>query len=488
MSLNALLFSASTDDSAPAFTDGATDYTRGGFLCVVSAWQSVLRAGGVGAGDTVAICGPKDLRSVALIYACLLSGIVWAPLDDHAPEARLRTILDDCTPKAFYNKHSERALSVAGSPFALELPSVLPASPAVSRALVDDEEPAYLMYTSGSTGAPKGVLVSRKSLEVFLVNAIRAAGYSATTRFLSFFPLHFDPVLMEIFGPWITGGRCHLFRGMKVPNDLLFELADSHITDLSCTPNVIDLLTSRFSAYRDVELPSLRTIWMGGDKPNLAAISRFRDRYPSVLLYNGYGPTECVVACALHRIPDTSTSDTDLGIGVPFPGVHFRLDGVADDRDGTGELLIGGAQQMIGYYRDEERTADAFAIDHQSGRRFYRTGDLFDRIDGQYFFRGRRSRMFKIRGFRVDPSEIEAAIMSATTPAVSRVYAYLVDASVPYIRAEIETQEKSHDSDGLAGRIAEKLPDYMHPEEFRYWRTFPLLTNGKTDYKIMEIS
>ncbi|MFM9379097.1 AMP-binding protein [Gordonia sp. VNK21] len=486
MRLNEFLFTACADDNAPAFADGAAACSRGEFLGAVASWQAVLHERGVEAGDVVAICGPKDLRSVALIYACVLSGIVWAPLDEHAPKARLQKILNDCTPRALYDARRHRDGPLDDRAIALMAPYAASDSNTVVRALIDDDAPAYLIYTSGSTGTPKGVLVSRRALALFLINAIAAVGYSDATRFLSFFPLHFDPVLMEIFGPWITGGWCQLFPGMKAPNDLLFALAESHITDLSCTPNVIDLLTSRFSAYRDIDLPSLQTIWMGGDKPNPAAVARFRDRYPHVRLYNGYGPTECVVACALQRIPDSVDADSDLAIGVPFPGVSFRLEGVDDGADGTGHLLIGGGQQMIGYYGDDERTSAAFWEDRESALRYYRTGDLFERIDGQYFFRGRMSRMFKIRGFRADPSEIEAAILAAQENTV-RVHVHLVDAVVPYIRAEIETQERSPNSDRLADRIAEMLPSYMHPEAFRYWQTFPLLTNGKIDYKTMEL-
>lgn len=486
MSLNDLLFSSCADNNAPAFADAARSSSRGEFLKFVVSWQTVFRERKIQAGDVVAICGPKDLRSVAFIYACVLSGIAWVPLDENAPDARLRKIINDCTPKALYDAREHRDDPLDDRAVMLAAPPAASDSDAVVRVLIDDDTPAYLIYTSGSTGAPKGVLVSRRALTVFLENAIAAVGYSKVTRFLSFFPLHFDPVLMEIFVPWITGGRCQLFPGMKAPNDLLFALAELHITDFSCTPNVIDLLTSRVSAYHDIDLPRLQTIWMGGDKPNPAAIVRFRDRYPYVRLYNGYGPTECVVACALQRIPDAVDGDSDLTIGIPFPGVCFRLEGVDDGADGTGELLIGGCQLMIGYYGDHERTSAAFREDENSGLRYYRTGDLFERIDSQYFFRGRISRMFKIRGFRVDPSEIEAAILTAEQNP-GRAYVHLVEAAVPYIRAEIETQERAPSSELLADRIAEILPAYMCPEDFRYWQTFPLLTNGKVDYKTMEV-
>jgi len=337
------------------------------------------------------------------------------------------------------------------------------------------EDAAYLIYTSGSTGTPKGVLVSQGAIGSFIRSAIQRAGYDEHTRFLNFFPLHFDPVFMEIFVPWVVGGACVLFDRFLFIKDLVKALQRHAITDFSCTPNVITMLVSRFARFFRYEWNHLRSIWFGGESPNIKDVANFMRLAPQVRLFNGYGPTETVVACSLHHLE--GFPEGPIPIGTPMPGVEFHL--VSQGRlveQGEGELYVSGAQLMSRYWNS---TAEQdFTL--LNGRRCFRTHDLVHRQGEVYFFLGRTNDMIKVRGYRVFPQEVEKVINAYSQVTASMVY---LPQGSEELAALIECpQVENPTSDHkLRNFLRQKLPPYMVPEHLHLISALPRLSNGKLD-------
>lgn len=475
--------------SRPSFVQGEEVVFAEEFAALVEQYAAVLRERALRPGDRVAIVARKSVRTLALIYAALREGVVFVPVDPLSPPRRLAAILTDCAPSlvALDDSAPETLRALTDTDRLLVLATAPPPAPADPRRLFPERHPpnatAYLIYTSGSTGEPKGVGVPRSALEGFLRSACERAGYDADTVFLSFFPLHFDPVLMEIFAPWSVGGRSVLFGSLQMINDLLVELSRHEITDFSCTPNVVSMLVGRFSALSGTPLPALRSIWMGGEQPNAADLRVFQRSVPGVRLFNGYGPTECTVACSLHELPDLDgvAQDHRVPIGTPFPGVRFVIvddeDRPIEADDARGHLLIGGVQLMSGYWGGRGGSDDEVFAQLPDGP-YYRTGDLVERSAGQYVFAGRSSRMIKLSGLRIHPAEVESALLTMVGVSAAVV---LLDERDRRLVALVEAAGPIAPADCVR-HLDQRVPAYMIPARIEVVAALPRLSNGKIDH------
>lgn len=486
------------DEASATFLRGDDGLDPARFAGLVCALAEVFAEAGARPGDRIALLASKSTMTVAALFAALRGGLIAVPVDVASPTRRVERILADCEPvlvvvdaeaverhPAVVHGAAQIATAHVAVPDAVRLPE--PADVEVSAAGElfpsgrDGREPAYLIYTSGTTGEPKGVCVSRDALDAFLRAAIERAEYDRSTVFLSFFPLHFDPVLMELLVPWAVGGELVLFGRMGMINDLVGALRTHGVTDFSCTPNVISMLVSRFSSYTAESQPTLRSVWFGGERPKPADIRTFQSRAPDVRLYNGYGPTECTVACSLGRVPEpTAGQEGDPpSIGTPMPGTEFRLvDGAGatiDADDVSGHLLIGGDQVMIGYWSTSAEDDPMVELD---GRRYYPSGDLVHRTAGQYFFDDRLSGLLKIRGFRVHPAEVERALEQYETVAKAVVVA---SADGMSLEALVEADESRLDVAALQRELHEAVPSYMVPRQIEVVERLPRTVSGKID-------
>jgi len=438
----------------------------------------------------------KDIPSIAAIYACLLEGIVFVPIDYKSPSKRIEFIISDVKPdlilcdsdkktnlpekmidltqiKVLEKEHFKGSES---DEFNLEEFSCLEKSTPV----VSGYSQAYILYTSGSTGTPKGVVVNRNSLFSFLQSAIERAQYNRDTVFLNFFQLHFDPMLMEILAPWIVGGKCIVYNESIFINDLIKTLQKYKVTDFSCTPNIISQFVGPISRFSRSEWSFLKTIWFGGEVANIKDLKTFNQTVPHVTLFNGYGPTETVIACSLHKLEPEDFDSDILSIGTPLNDVDFLLidkdEEVITEDEVKGELLVGGKQLMDGYWgflSSAEKNNFKFLFD----KKYYCTGDHVYRKKGQYYFVGRINSMIKIRGFRIYPVEIENALNEIE----------FISNSIVYLRenqlcAAIETFSVDKNIEGkIKSHLREKLQEYMIPIIYQVYPEFPRLNSGKID-------
>jgi amino acid adenylation domain-containing protein len=487
-----------TEDRLPAFRHRELELSADEVAGLVGAIREAYADAGLRRGDRVAVAATKSVRTIAAIYAALADGIVFVPVDPDSPLPRLGHILDDADAGMVVVDapvHERAAAVLEGRPLASfedlgeeavrRLPASAPPRPAAELFAgdeLDEELTAYLMYTSGSTGRPKGVQVPRGALASFLASAVQRAGYRADTVFLNFFPLHFDPVLMEILVPWAVGGQVVIFDRMRMVNDLVDALHDARVTDFSCTPNVISLLVGRFSTYARRPSEHLRTIWSGGESPNVEHVRRFQEISPGVQLFNGYGPTETVIACSLYDVPDLRTvgPDWQMSIGTPFAGADFVLvddHGRDVEQEGvTGELLVGGRQVMSGYRGLDPDDPAAHGFVERPEGRYYRTGDLVLRHEGRYVFVGRLGGLVKVRGYRVHLAEVEGVLRALDGVSEAVV---LYDEEVQALRAVVEGRGVDHAR--ALRHLEERLPEYMVPDRVEVVAALPRLSNGKLD-------
>nr|AKA59419.1 non-ribosomal peptide synthetase [uncultured bacterium AB_1383] len=365
----------------------------------------------------VGVCLERCWGAVAALLGVLRAGCVYVPLDPAHPAERLASLARDARLDVLL---TDPALTLpAGlAPHALSLADALAGEPAPAAPRDAGEcrcgEPAYVIYTSGTTGAPKGVLVERRSLAACL------AACQATFRFRrrdvlpALAPFAFDISLFELLNPLAAGGCVWMERAAEVLDaGRLAELLPE-VTMLHAVPSLMRGIVAHL--LRDPEARAhargIRAVFVGGDRVPAELLEEVREAFPAATAYVLYGPTETTIIDAFHRVPGAGPLEREALLGVPLPGSTLRVVPVPGDPSlppGAGEIWIGGAGVARGYWEREELTRERFVAER--GERFYRTGDLGRlRPDGTLVFLGRIDRQVKVRGHRIEPGEVEAAL------------------------------------------------------------------------------
>ena len=460
---------------------------------------ALLRNRGVGRGDRVAVLLPRGPECVASLLACLACGAVWVPLDVEQPEARLALVLADADPALLVSDAAGavrmRSLD-EGVPPILDLEGEKRAlkamKPLAKPMRLRRKDPAYMIYTSGSTGQPKGVLVSQGALAEHCAATIQCLGITRKDAVLHFSPPTFDPALEQMLTTLAVGGRL-VIRGHDLwsPAELMRVLRDHKVSVADLPPAYLrEALLAWAEAGETVEPSTLRLLVVGGEAapPDLPALWRAGPLRGARLL-NAYGPTETTVTCTLHEVPRDGAPEEALPIGRPLPGTEaYILDpsGNPVPEGIEGELHIGGRRLALGYFRQPDLTESRFVERKLPGRRrpvrLYRTGDRASFIpgrDGLIGFHGRIDQQVKLRGFRIEPGEIEAALRAGGmrdaavvvqgTGAAQRLVAYVV------------AGEKGLREEELRRWLAGRLPTYMVPAAFMALPALPVMPSGKLD-------
>ncbi len=451
-----------------------------------------LVAAGVGPEVPVALCVGRSPALVVGLLAILRSGGVYVPLDPSLPEDRLAFLVAD----------SGARVVVAGEglvgPWAADLPQL---SPGPDGAMPDGGLPpvpagrtgpgnlAYLIYTSGSTGTPKGVAVPHGAAAAHCRTVVAAYGLGPEDRVLQFASSAFD-VSIEQIVPTLWAGACLVLRGEEVlaPLELSRWLAERRIT-------VANFPTALWHRWVDdpraleAAPDSLRLVVAGGEEMRSAGVRAWgRCRLAGVPLLNGYGPTEAVITATLHQA-GAAGGGQRVPIGRPLPGRCAR---VVDRWGGdvpvgvVGELLLGGLLAR-GYLGRRDLTAERFVPDPDGGgARLYRTGDrAVWRPDGNLAFLGRVDHQIKVRGFRVEPGEIESALVSHPEVGEAAVVLHPAgDRLVAYLVAGGERKEAPGPAE-LRSWLAERLPEYMVPALLVPLESLPLTPTGKVDRRAL---
>ncbi|WP_168711346.1 non-ribosomal peptide synthetase [Streptomyces sp. RKND-216] len=474
------------DDIALRCADGATT-TYAELDARADRLARHLRTLGVGPGTLVALCTGRSPDTYTGILGVLKAGGAYVPVDPGYPAERIRHMLTDSAAPVVLTLSGLAATLPANGATLVLLDRPLPAPHDDERAdRTDDapaagpDDPAYVIYTSGSTGRPKGTVITHRSVvDLHLTRDLTGIGPDDTL--LAFASTSFDASVWE----WVTallGGATLAVPAADAPlagEELAVTVEALRVTAALLPPSLLALLDPR-------DMPTLRTVVSGGEDCPASVAARWTDH---VRLFNAYGPTEITVYATLSKV---LTGEGHPPMGRPVPNAVLDVldpDGRRVPVGVPGELHVGGPGVALGYLGLADLTAERFTTDpDRPGDRRYRTGDLVRWLpDGQLEYLGRRDDQVKVRGFRVEPGEIEAVLR--THPAV-RDAVVLLREDTPgdprltgYVRTEGDTgASPAHVLTGeLLTLLRDRLPGYMIPAHLITLTAFPRTPSGKTD-------
>ncbi len=454
----------------------------------------LIRAG-AGTNRVVAIFADKHPVTYATMLACLKIGAAYVVLDTKGPEARREKILQQCRPAVFVSQTKDASWPQAVTLSFDDLASPAdPLNPKIISA-VCGTSPAYLMYTSGSTGFPKGVTISHASLLNFCDWARDTFDITPQDCVSGANALYFDNSVFDTAAS-LFNGACLVpmtREALQNPRQLVQQAALCSVW-FSVPSLLIYLATMR--ALEPAHWPNMRAIIFGGEGYAKAELKKLYQMFSrQATLWNVYGPTECTCICSAYAISKEDFTDmaqlAPLGKMAPnFSALVMNDDGTTPVADGeVGELYLGGSQLALGYYNDPERTHASFVPDplHQAVRQlYYRTGDLVIRNahNGDYHFAGRKDNQIKHMGYRIELEEIESALCSFAEVAQAAVIYHKHAAHGGQIIAFV-TSPGGFEPDAIERRLRAMLPSYMIPHETLLMAELPKNANGKVDRKAL---
>lgn len=458
---------------------------------------SLLRQSGVGPEVRVGVYLKRSLELIVSLLAILKAGGAYVPLDPAYPAERLAYILADARVQLILSQQSlteslpRTAISVLCVDSLSEELARQPVSDIASRA--EARNLAYVMYTSGSTGQPKGVAITHRSI----VNLTHQPGYARISRadvFLQLASIAFDASTFQIWGSLINGAHLVVAPAEKVSMAELSQVMHRHQV------SVLLLTAGFFNQLVEMQLEGLRPVkqlLVGGEALSVPHVHAVLDRFPECQVINGYGPTENTTFACCYTVQAHDTLDPSVPIGKPIPNTQAY---VLDEQlqpvppGVTGELYVGGEGLARGYLNRPDLTAERFVphpFSHIPGARLYRTGDLVNaRADGTLLFVGRRDGQVKLRGFRVECGEIESCLarhstiqsavvmLRADRPGDEQLVAYLV----PHEKANANRRATESE---LRQYLQKWLPEYMVPGAYVWLDTLPLTPHGKVDRRAL---
>lgn len=473
-----------------------------------------------------AIYGHRHATTFAAILGALFRGHGYVPLNPVFPPDRTRTMLERCEARALVVDPSglaqldavlegfSRALVILapdaddGAVAVLRArwpahrvvgASELAEASAWTPAEVSADAIAYLLFTSGSTGVPKGVMVAHRNVVAFLDAMIERYRPTPEDRFSHTFDLTFDLSVFDLFMAWWSGACvcCPTAAQKAFPGKYV---AASGVTIWFSVPSTA-VLMNKLRMLKEGAYPSLRYALFCGEALPVEITQQFARAAPGAIVENLYGPTELTIACTLYRWdPERSPRESELGvvpIGEPYPGMDVKIvdEHLRDVAPGeSGELLMSGPQLTPGYFRDEERTKAAFVVPPGSDRVYYRTGDRVRRAaGGPLVYLGRVDNQIKIQGYRVELGEIEAVLREVAQTDVAIAIGWPRSASgaegvVGFVGEPGGGSTASTSADAaetIRAAACSRLPSYMQPREIRFVREWPLNANGKVDRKVL---
>jgi amino acid adenylation domain-containing protein len=477
------------------------------------ALAAFLAARGVTRGDRVGVVLPKSIPAVVALFGIMKAGAAYVPVDYTAPAERGRRILTDCQISALVV--DGRCLGVIpeqdGTSTTLGavvvVSAVSDATAIASRTISFDAalesrdrltllernsaDLAYMLYTSGSTGMPKGVMLTHENALSFVEWCSSVFEPTENDRFSSHAPFHFDLSVLDIYVPIKHGATVFLISEElgKNPKDLARFIASNRLTVWYSTPSILMLLL-QFANLDAREVPDLRLVLFAGEVFPVKHLREVQRRWPSPEYYNLYGPTETNV-CTFAKIPSRIPDDRDVPYPIGFACSHCASLVLDDDgqevRAGEeGLLYISGPSVFGGYWnRPAENTA---AFIDRSGVRWYNTGDLvrWDAAQG-FIYAGRKDRMVKRRGYRIELGEIERALyLHPRLREVAVVSVPDADSGVRIV-AFLSCREGAPPSIiELKTFCAGKLPVYMSPDRFIFEQRLPRTSTDKVDYQALK--
>jgi len=468
---------------------------------------------GLEKGDRVALLMPKSTEAIISLFGALLAGGIYVPVDLRWPADRIELALAECAPRfvvamdlgdlarqipsmARIGGIADSSITILDMKAGKSLPWVETlgrSETGFSIPEIAPGDPALILFTSGSSGRPKGVALSHKAVSAFVRWSSQEFKLGTEDRLASPSSLSFDLSTFDIFNMAWCGATCVIVPESIVwmPRFLAQFISLQRITAWYSVPSVLSALLAEKS-FAQKSYPDLRLAVFAGEVLSGRDLARARTILPRADFYNLYGPTETNVV-TWYRVPAGFDPDCPIPIGRACPYAELMFDPAGVEKEGrteTGDLLVAGDSLMLGYWNRPAETERAFvAIGEGNGKRFYRTGDRVarDPATGDFVFVGRKDRQVKRRGYRIELGEIENAL---------RRHPQILDAAVISTRdGEMRTSIGAfacHDPhSGISAvevrtHCARYLPAYMMPDQVVFLRVLPRNSRGKTDYAALE--
>lgn len=448
-----------------------------------------LLALGTKTGDTVGLLMERCLEFPVALLGVAKSGAISVPLDPTYPIDRLSYLISDSGTNTVVTKACFQKILAGLTEQTIIVEDVLAGAEAITKVGVKiaPTDVATLMYTSGTTGKPKGVAVTHRNI-LRLVKGVKYVTLSEAEVVAQIAPVTFDASTFEIWGSLLNGATMVVYpAGIPSLDELGAFIKDSEITLLFIT-------TCLFRQVMDSnagDFKSVRKLITGGEVMPLALAKAALKNLPRTQVFNAYGPTECTTFASIYPITSMETISNNVPIGKPIENTTmFILDNYGDPvPTGTpGEIYIGGEGVAKGYWKQPEMTAENFLPDpfsNDPGGRVYRTGDIGSyREDGNILFLGRRDRQIKLSGYRIELAEVEATI--ARHPDVTGIAVVLTGEEEKRMTAFAELLQGCQLTYvGLREFLSELLPTYMIPSHLEVMDKLPLTPSGKVDYEVL---
>ena len=449
--------------------------------------------------DVVAIVHDKSQVAYSLMIACLKLGVIYTCLDPNSPKKRIDKILKISNPKLIFSykdleiKNFE-TLFYNKEDFIESLKPAKKALPSYNK-IVNSNDPAYLMFTSGSTGFPKGVIISHQNVINFISWAKETFDIKTTDSFTSINPPYFDNSVFDFY--------CSLFNGASLisvdhrllitPKKLINYLNLKKPTFWFSVPSMLVYILNMRSIEKN-DLPSLKKVIFGGEGFPKNQLRKLWDIWgDKKIFYNVYGPTECTCICSSYLVTQKDLSSNDL---LPLGPIADNFDAKIVDENlnevknnTIGELLIGGPNVGMGYYNNIKKTKISFInksfISHFS-QKYYRSGDLvvYDKNSNSLLFKGRVDNQIKKMGYRIELEEIESALNTIKEIKECAVVSKILDdKTLIYACVSLE----KFDKEAIKLKLKDVIPYYMMPDFYLNFAKLPKNPNGKIDkVKIIE--
>ena len=424
----------------------------------------------------IAALGHREPEMLIAFLGAVKSGRPYVPLDTALPQQRIDKIL--ATSRAALILTPEEIAQFSASN------ARAPADP------VQRDNPFYILFTSGSTGEPKGVIITLACLEHFLAWMIAEQRFTELGEtFLNQAPFSFDLSVMDLYCSLVTGGTLFsISRDLVANPKMLYRaLANSSVTTWVSTPSFAQMCLVE-QTFEEAMLPRVRRFLFCGETLAPQTAARLLERFPGAQVWNTYGPTEATVATTSVRIDHTILEKySPLPVGYAMPGTEVF---VADENrevlpaNKRGEIIIAGPNVSPGYLARPDLTANAF-FQHGS-QRAYRTGDLGQIRDKLLFFEGRIDEQIKLNGYRIELGDVEANLRSLALVRDAVVIPVIKNGAAQSLVAFVVVSARDEGSDfelahTLRKQLGERLPAYMLPRKFVFLDAFPMTANGKAD-------
>ncbi|SDS71469.1 amino acid adenylation domain-containing protein [Halopseudomonas sabulinigri] len=480
--LAAIRAQAAQQPQALALCQGQQQYSYEQLQTAIEQTAAALQGAGFSSGQRLGVMLQRSPQAIVVQLAALALGGVYVPLDAEQPAERQQHILRSAELAGIVTEaaYRHRLLPLFSGPLLLagELQSqgrcFQPAS---------GEAAAYLMFTSGSTGLPKGVQISHRALAHFTAAARQRYAVQAGDRVLQFAPFNFDASIEEVFVTLTAGGTLVLRTDAMLQSMAAF-------TDALCEQNIqlLDLPTAFWNewvvalASGQVQLPAgLRTVIIGGEAVYPQQLTQWQQQgRADIRLINTYGPTEATVVASSCELQQRHAGLEQLPIGLPLAGTGALILGAGDHPASEGELVLCGPQLASGYLGEAPGGFAHLRIGSEN-RPVYRTGDRVRLEDGQLVYLGRQDNEFKISGYRIQPGEVEAQLLTlhgideACVQGV--VYGSGVRRLVAFVAGTLS------DARSIKRQLAERLPAAMVPTDYQHYPSLPRTGSGKFDRK-----